>query len=365
MLKNLIRWFITLLGAVIGGVFGKSLFFDGWIFEFVQIGMSKEVMLGLCVVMSAIGAIIFYFIFPMITRWAQRLSANVEKSMEDIRLIDIALSAGGLLIGLLIAMLISFAFSLIPIPWIATLLSSVVYVILGYLGFIIPVKKRDDIVASFQISRKERESGSPKKSKKKNNADGKLLDTSVLIDGRINDICKAGFLDGDMIIPVYVINELQLIADSADDLKRTKGRRGLDMIKKMQTELEGRITILEEDYEEIHEVDAKLIKMAKAKKIKIITNDFNLNKVASVQGIGVLNINELAEAVKPVVLPGEEMKILPVKNGKELGQAVAYLDDGTMIVVENGRKYIGIVIDVIVTSILQTAAGRMIFAKPI
>lgn len=186
----------------------------------------------------------------------------------------------------------------------------------------------------------------------------------MVIDGRIYDICKVGFMEGPLIVPVFVLNELQLIADSSDDLKRNRGRRGLDIINKMQNDLDVPVQISEEDYDDIQEVDAKLVRMAKETKCKILTNDYNLNKVATVQGAEVLNINELANAVKPVVLPGEEMKVLLVKAGKESGQAVAYLDDGTMIVVENGRKYIGDNITVIVTSILQTAAGRMIFAKP-
>ena len=263
-------------------------------------------------------------------------------------------------------MLISFAFYQIPFPWVSSLLTAVIYIVLGYLGFTLPVKKRDDIVAAIQAGKKERDgSASTRKiSKKKNNAAAKVLDTSVVIDGRIYDICKVGFMEGPLIVPVFVLNELQLIADSSDDLKRNRGRRGLDIINKMQNDLDVPVQISEEDYDDIQEVDAKLVRMAKETKCKILTNDYNLNKVATVQGAEVLNINELANAVKPVVLPGEEMKVLLVKAGKESGQAVAYLDDGTMIVVENGRKYIGDNITVIVTSILQTAAGRMIFAKP-
>ena len=286
--------------------------------------------------------------------------------MEDVRLVDIALGVGGLVIGLIIAMLISFAFYQIPFPWVSSLLTAVIYIVLGYLGFTLPVKKRDDIVAAIQSGKKDRDSAAStrKISKKKNNAAAKVLDTSVVIDGRIYDICKVGFMEGPLIVPVFVLNELQLIADSSDDLKRNRGRRGLDIINKMQNDLDVPVQISEEDYDDIQEVDAKLVRMAKETKCKILTNDYNLNKVATVQGAEVLNINELANAVKPVVLPGEEMKVLLVKAGKESGQAVAYLDDGTMIVVENGRKYIGDNITVIVTSILQTAAGRMIFAKP-
>ena len=192
----------------------------------------------------------------------------------------------------------------------------------------------------------------------------KILDTSVIIDGRIADICKSGFIEGDLVIPGFVLEELRHIADSSDLLKRNRGRRGLDILNKIQKELEFKVQICERDYDDIAEVDSKLVRLAQDMKGKILTNDFNLNKVAELQGVTVLNINELANAVKPVVLPGEEMEVHVIKNGKEAGQGVAYLDDGTMIVVDGGKRHIGETIGVLVTSVLQTAAGRMIFAKP-
>ena len=192
----------------------------------------------------------------------------------------------------------------------------------------------------------------------------KILDTSVIIDGRILDICRTGFLSGVMVIPRFVLEELQHIADSSDSLKRNRGRRGLEVLNKMRKDHNIPIHIYEKDYPAIHEVDTKLISLAKDLIGKIITNDYNLNKVAELHGVNVLNINELANALKPVVLPGEEMSAHIIKDGKEYGQGVAYLDDGTMIVVEGGKKYIGSTIDVLVTSVLQTVAGKMIFAKP-
>ena len=192
----------------------------------------------------------------------------------------------------------------------------------------------------------------------------KILDTSVIIDGRIADICKTGFLDGTMVIPEFVLEELQHIADSSDLLKRNRGRRGLDILNKIQKELEVKVLIYEGDFEEISEVDSKLVRLAKVLQGKVVTNDYNLNKVCELQGVSVLNINDLANAVKPIVLPGEEILVQVIKDGKEHGQGVAYLDDGTMIVVEGGRDYIGMNIEVLVTSVLQTSAGRMIFAKP-
>jgi uncharacterized protein YacL len=191
----------------------------------------------------------------------------------------------------------------------------------------------------------------------------KILDTSVIIDGRIADIAETGFLDGTIVIPQFVLRELQLVADSADSLKRNRGRRGLDILQRLQKVASVQIQIVEDDFPAVREVDLKLIELAKVYEGKIITNDFNLNKVAQLQGVEVLNINELANSLKPIVLPGETMKVFVLKEGKEYNQGVAYLDDGTMVVVDNARKMIGKNIDVSVTSVLQTTAGKMIFGK--
>ncbi len=191
----------------------------------------------------------------------------------------------------------------------------------------------------------------------------KILDTSVIIDGRIADIAETGFLDGVILIPQFVLRELQLVADSADSLKRNRGRRGLDILQRIQKLTSLDVQIVEDDYPHVREVDMKLIEMGKAYDGKIITNDFNLNKVAGLHGVQVLNINELANSLKPIVLPGETMKVFILKEGKEYNQGVAYLDDGTMVVVDNARKMIGKTIDIAVTSVLQTTAGKMIFGK--
>jgi uncharacterized protein YacL len=191
----------------------------------------------------------------------------------------------------------------------------------------------------------------------------KILDTSVIIDGRIADIAETGFLDGVIVAPQFVLRELQLVADSADSLKRNRGRRGLDVLQRLQKMASVNIQIVEDDFPSVREVDLKLIELAKLYEGKIITNDFNLNKVAQLQGVSVLNINELANSLKPIVLPGEIMKVFILKEGKEYNQGVAYLDDGTMVVVDNARKVIGKTIDVSVTSVLQTTAGKMIFGK--
>ncbi|MGH9325831.1 MAG: PIN/TRAM domain-containing protein [Terriglobia bacterium] len=191
----------------------------------------------------------------------------------------------------------------------------------------------------------------------------KVLDTSVIIDGRISDVCETGFVEGTLMVPKFVLHELQMVADSSDSLKRNRGRRGLDILQRMQKMSSVQIQIAEEDFPNVRGVDLKLIELAKATDAKIITNDFNLNKVAQLQGVAVLNVNDLANALKPVVLPGETMRVFILKEGKEYNQGVAYLDDGTMVVVDNARKMISKTIDIAVTSVLQTTAGRMIFGK--
>lgn len=191
----------------------------------------------------------------------------------------------------------------------------------------------------------------------------KLLDTSVIIDGRIADICETGFIEGSFIIPQFILQELQHISDSADGLKRARGRRGLDILNHIQKKVAIEVTIVEEDFPHIKEVDAKLVELGKKLGAKILTNDLNLNKVAELQGVHVLNINDLSNALKPVVLPGETIRVFVLKEGKETGQGVAYLDDGTMVVVDNAKRCIGKNVDVIVTSVLQTSAGRMIFTR--
>ena len=191
----------------------------------------------------------------------------------------------------------------------------------------------------------------------------KILDTSVIIDGRIADIAETGFLDGVLVIPQFVLRELQLVADSADSMKRNRGRRGLDILQRIQKIATLQVQIVEDDFPAIRDVDMKLIELAKVLEGKIVTNDFNLNKVAQLQGVEVLNINELANSLKPIVLPGEGMRVFILKEGKEYNQGVAYLDDGTMVVVDNARKMIGKTVDIAVTSVLQTTAGKMIFGK--
>lgn len=287
------------------------------------------------------------------------LSIFVIQTEQAIRKLSLRVIFGGVIgtvIGLSIAFLFTFGLKFMPglekheiIPW------GYVYVIvtfvLGYLGLVLGSKKSED----FSFSR-----SAPAKDVRQ--SDYRILDTSVIIDGRMADICDTGFIEGTLVVPRFVLDELQLIADSSDHMKRSRGRRGLDILNRMQKNDGIKIEVVDTDFPKIKGVDSKLIALAKEKGGTIVTNDYNLNKVAELQGIKILNINELANALKPLVLPGESMTVRVIKEGKEAGQGLAYLDDGTMVVVDNGTRYMGKSVEVVVTSVLQTAAGRMIFS---
>jgi uncharacterized protein YacL len=265
----------------------------------------------------------------------------------------------GLIIGLAVAALLTPALSNLPTPF-GNVLPFVASVVFGYLGMAVMVMRQQDI---FLVgSRLVRDGGF--RSSKSRKGEVVLLDTSVIIDGRIADISRTGFIGETMLVPRFVLNELQHIADSSDPLRRNRGRRGLDMLNKLQKESVVPIRISDIDIDEVREVDDKLVMLAKQLHCPVITNDYNLNRVAELQGVMVLNINELANAVKAIFLPGETMQVHIIQEGKEVGQGVGYLDDGTMVVVENGRRYINQMTEVMVTKVLQTTAGRMIFAQP-
>jgi len=260
----------------------------------------------------------------------------------------------GLSLGLLFAKLIYFPLKTIFTSMEGTYIALIFNALFGYSGLLLGLRAGKgftliNVIKAFK-SRVEEEHA-------------KIIDTSVIIDGRIVDVCEAGFLEGTFIIPQFILQELQHIADSTDPLRRARGRRGLDILHKIQKMTNVTVKIIDEDFPKIKEVDAKLVALARMLGAKIITNDFNLNKVAELQGVTVLNLNELANALKPVVLPGESMNIFIAREGKEMNQGVGYLDDGTMVVVDNARKTINQQVDVVVTSVLQTTAGRMIFAK--
>ena len=326
----------------------------------------------LCIVVGAlVGGIIGYFSSSYLIRQLKRFSSWVEAQLSKMSAVEIAVGAVGLALGLVIANLLSYSFG--KIPAVGDFLPVVFSVVFGYLGIHIATKRRKDILSAIEAvprsfkemrTTKEKDGATKDKVAKQTAISYKLLDTSVIIDGRIADICLTGFVEGTLLIPVFVLEELQHIADSPDALKRVRGRRGLDILQKIRTEPSLSVEITNTDFEDIPEVDSKLVRLAQEVGGKIITNDFTLNKVAQLRGVAVLNINDLSNAVKPVVIPGESMEVKVVKDGKEPGQGVAYLDDGTMIVVENGRRHMNEKVRVEVTSALQTSAGRMIFARP-
>ncbi len=306
------------------------------------------------IVLALAGAALGLLVTPWLTI---RPYTWTRKAIRQIPAQQLVAATIGLLIGLIIAALSAFPLSFLPGVF-GSILPFIALVVFGYLGAWVMIMRERDFYAILggRLGREGFVKASAERSV--------LLDTSVIIDGRIADISRTGFVDGTMMIPRFVLAELQHIADSADSLRRNRGRRGLEMLNKLQKESVVPIRITDIDIEDVHEVDDKLVRLAKNLHCSIVTNDYNLNRVAELQGVRVLNINELANAVRAVVLPGEGMKVRVVQEGKELGQGVGYLDDGTMVVIDNARKSIGSTIDVTVTRMLQTNQGRMIFGTP-
>ena len=407
MLDKIIRYFITLTFAIAGGALLKlaSPLVEMFItleFFLTDTGIFQLHLVGLlCIIVGAIlGGLGGWIASPFLIGKLKNFSSFVEKQLSKTPIHDVTAGAVGLAIGLIIANLLGNAFSRIPI--VGDYIPIIFSIVFGYVGIRLSIKKRKESANSFEsVPRVLKEIlKSREKNKESNTAENiseienfsdensisepvpiqekislekvettpnkniKLLDTNVIIDGRIADICKTGFLEGHLVIPVFVLEELQHIADSSDSLRRVRGRRGLDVLQSMRDDSTLDLEVMNVDFDDVHEVDSKLVRLAQKIGGKIITNDFNLNKVAQLRDVEVLNINDLSNAVKPVVIPGETMKVQVVKDGKEPGQGVAYLDDGTMIVIENGHRYLSRTISVEVTSALQTSAGRMIFAKP-
>lgn len=325
---------------------------------------SKVLATGIEIFIIILFALIFYLISIPVIKLISRVVVDMENSLKGVPVSEMLWATVGLILGLIIAFLLSQPLKLIPIPYLGLILTVIIYGSCAYLGLRVGSVHREELNDKFRNLIPVTKKAIKEKPLVKEDTTAKVLDTSVIIDGRVKEIALAGFLEGKLIVPVFVLEELQHIADSADSLKRNRGRRGLDILKAMQDSPDFDIEIFKGKYEDIKEVDSKLLKLTQELNGKIVTNDYNLNKVAVLQNIPVLNINELANAVKPVFLPGEEMEVAIVKEGKEHSQGLGYLDDGTMIVVENGKKYLGETITVIVTSILQTSAGKMIFAKP-
>ncbi|WP_314024455.1 PIN/TRAM domain-containing protein [Filifactor alocis] len=356
MLKKILSVVITLIGIALGLTL---FFFLKNATDIFPSGVVATTVLAISTII--VFGIIFSLLAPIFIHIGLSITTKIEKEFSQFKTVDILTSSLGGIIGLIIAYFIGTIVQKIPVVGVP--ISAFFYIFMLYLGIKISLKRKEDILSLFVPS-----NWSTTKNKDQSmiaeTVRPKILDTSVIIDGRIADIAKTGFIEGKLIVPSFVLEELRHIADSSDDLKRTKGRRGLDILNSMQAELKLQFEITEKDFDTVKEVDMKLLKLAEELGGIVLTNDFNLNKVAKFQGVKVLNINELSNAVKPIFLPGEVLDVTVIKEGKEMNQGVAYLEDGTMIVVEGAKKMVGMQKTVIVTSVLQTAAGRMIFAKP-
>ncbi|MDI9477530.1 MAG: TRAM domain-containing protein [Bacillota bacterium] len=356
-MKKFIRIILGFFGSFIGyevvKLLGLATEFSGSIQEELDTFFTSTQFIGIL-----LGFLFGFFILFYLLEKILQLLISFENFLKELSWRKIVVGILGLAAGLLLAILINFSFSgILKTSTVGKYIGLLVNLVFAYLGFSLFVYKEKDILKFLkQEDNPHNIFGSV--------ISNKILDTSVIIDGRIADVAKSGFVEGTLIVPEFVLEELRHIADSSETLKRNRGRRGLDILKQMQKEPHVNIQILTQDFDDIQEVDSKLVKLAQIMDARIVTNDFNLNKVAELHGVRVLNINELANAVKPIVLPGEEMNVKVIKEGKEDGQGVAYLDDGTMIVVDDGINFMNQRVSVLVTSILQTAAGRMIFAKP-
>lgn len=305
------------------------------------------------------GAVIGAIIAPWLTT---RPAAWIRRVVNELTATQLLAGSIGLVIGLVIAALAAFPLSYLPPPF-SAILPTLVAIVFGYLGITVMLLRYREFFALFR-RRTPGEAEVPVESPDSTKEETLLLDTSVIIDGRIADVAHTGFIRSVMLVPRFVLAELQYIADSPDSLRRNRGRRGLEMLNRMQKDSPVPIRIVDMDVDGVRQVDAKLVQLARQIHAPIVTNDYNLNRVAGLQGVQVLNINELSNAVKSIVLPGENMSVHVIQEGKEVGQGIAYLDDGTMVVIENGRRYMDTDLDVTVTKVLQTNAGRMIFAAP-
>ena len=363
-MKRIIKLVFILIGAVLGiVVFGIT----NAAFGFVP--NSGKLFLWANAISSVVFAIIFYFATDPISKKAATSLRVFEKKISKLPAANLVIGVVGIILGFLIATLVSTPLTKLSLPFMGNsffvLLSILLYIGFGYLGWKLAFKNADDLIALFTRSREDNKTEKSETFFDRTNltASPKVLDTSVIIDGRILDIINTDFLEGELIVTEFVLEELQHIADSPDDLKRERGRRGLDVINQIKESDKIKLTVLDKDYKNIKEVDAKLLKLAMDLGAKVFTNDYNLNKVADVQGIPILNINDLANSLKPVVIPGERMEVDVIKKGKGKNQGVGYLEDGTMVVVEDGQDLIDQTIKAKVTSVLQTSAGRMIFVR--
>jgi uncharacterized protein YacL len=347
MLDKVIKYAFGLTGALTGMTLVRFLFIQNGMTEY----LTSVSGIGIIMFASLAFGILLYIIGGKIIRITTETVERLESSLQNITLYELMIGAGGLIAGLIIANLISIP--IVRIPVIGVALSIIINVSLGICGVYFALLKKNDNTVHGALGKGDGTDRSRIK----------ILDTSAIIDGRILDISRTGFLEGEILVPGFVLEELRHLADSHDDIVRAKGRRGLDVLNIMKTDLKYPVRIGKETRDPHIEVDEQLLIRAREVKGKVITNDFNLGKVAKLKNIPVLNINDLANALKPIAVSGEEMTIRVVKEGKENGQGIGYLEDGTMVVVEGGIKFRNQLIDVVVTSVLQTSAGRMIFAR--
>jgi len=317
------------------------------------------------IVYQIITTLLVGFLGFLIAPWISIRPINaIRKSLSKISAQTLILGVLGLICGLIAAALLAYPISLLPDPF-GNTLPFIAVMVFGYLGIVLFTSRQTELQTVFRFIPRGRNSGE-EKSDSSGIPDSRriLVDTSSIIDGRIADIARTGFIPGRLLIPRFVLNELQYVSDSADNMRRQRGRRGMEVLSELQKDSAIPVTITDIDVEGVREVDERLVVLARQLSCPILTNDYNLNRVAELQGVTVLNINELANAVKAILIPGETLDMKIIQEGKEYGQGVGYMEDGTMVVVENGQKYLGKTITISVTKVLQTAAGRMIFAKP-
>jgi uncharacterized protein YacL len=352
-MKLSVEFVFRIIGMVIVGILGWS--FGGWAYRIEPFDPRQELLYR--TVFGLVGALAGLVLTPYVTT---RPSRAIRRSLGRLSAETLFAGLVGLIVGLLTAALLSFPFSQLPPPF-GQILPFIGVIAFAYFGVSLFVMRQGDLMGLVSSLGGRSESGASSSWTNLNRTI--LLDTSVIIDGRVADIAKTGFLPGTLLIPRFVLNELQYIADSPDGLRRQRGRRGMEVLSELQKQPNILVRISDIDAEGVREVDDKLVVLARQLKCPILTNDYNLNRVAELQGVTILNINELANAVKSVVLPSEHMTLNIFQEGKEFGQGVGYMDDGTMVVVENGHDYIGEYKQVVVTKVLQTAAGRMVFAR--
>lgn len=369
VIQRLLRGLITVLGAGVGAAMA-ALTLQLYGINNPESHLSVGNLVLTYVISCVIFAILLFFLSDPIIRKCTELGNELEQRLDKMSISQMTGCMLGLVVGLVIAALLSQLVGFLGQSMFTTALSAILYVTLGATGWSIGWKRGKDFLALFTkegFKRRHRANDSTDVAddgeETMTAALPKLLDTSAIIDGRILDVCRTGFVEGKMIVPQFVLDEMRHVADTTDELRRSRGRRGLDILKKMQAEPKITLQVDATDWTDTAEVDVKLLRLAKQLGGVIITGDYNLNKVAGVAGVGVLNLNDLASALRPAVLPGEEMTVQVVKEGKEPGQGVAYRDDGTMIVIEGGGDFVGKTIAVTVTTVLQTSAGRMIFTK--